>query len=161
MNLPIVLSTSVKNEWIDYNNHMGDFAYTIAFSDALDPVLDVIGLNEKYRETTDCTIFTLESHISFLREIKLGDEISIDFQLVDFDHKRIHVILSLKNRARDVCAYFEVMLMHMRSEPGGRRKPAAFPASVSCRLEELAKAHQKVSRPNKVGASIGIRHRTP
>lgn len=160
MDLPIVLSTPVKSEWIDYNNHMGDFAYTIAFSDALDLMLDAIGLNEKYRRTTDCTIFTLESHISFSKEINIGDKISIEFQIIDFDHKRVHVILSMKNGARDICAYFEVMLMHMRSERDGRRKPEPFPASVFCRLEVLAMAHQKVPRPDKVGASIGIRHRT-
>ena len=47
--LPIY-RTSVSPSWIDYNGHMGDYAYGIVFSDAATAYMDRIGIDAAYRE---------------------------------------------------------------------------------------------------------------
>ena len=62
-----ILSTHVSKAWVDYNGHMGDFAYGIVFSDAATAYMDRIGIDAAYRSATEATLYTLDSRIGFLR----------------------------------------------------------------------------------------------
>src|SRR5690606_81464 len=65
--LPVVFRKDVQPEWVDYNQHMGDFAYGIVFSNAGDLFLEIAGLTPEYRDRSHCTIYTLENHTRFLK----------------------------------------------------------------------------------------------
>ena len=93
--LPQVYSNRVPAEWIDYNGHMGDFAYNIAFSRAADGLYELFGLDPGYRERTNCTIYTLETRTGFYQECNLGDALAVECQVLDVDEKRVHMFLRM------------------------------------------------------------------
>ncbi len=48
----ITTGTRVRPEWIDYNGHLMDGYYLVAFSDATEGVLAELGFGAAYRERT-------------------------------------------------------------------------------------------------------------
>ena len=77
-------------EWIDYNGHLMDGYYCIAFTYATEGFLDHVGFGPKYRERTGSSIYTVEGHINYLREVKAGAQLRFTTQLLDYDSKRLH-----------------------------------------------------------------------
>ena len=67
--VPRAYTCSVDPAWIDYNNHLRDGFYAVMASASIDALMDELGLDEAYRQRTLCTLYTLEMHLRFLREI--------------------------------------------------------------------------------------------
>ena len=57
---------TVPQEWIDYNGHMMDAYYFLAFTEATEAFLDHVGLGAAYRARTGSGIYTAEGHLCFL-----------------------------------------------------------------------------------------------
>jgi acyl-CoA thioester hydrolase len=158
--LPKVFETKVPPEWIDYNGHMGDFAYNIAFSRAGDGLYELFGLDPEYRRKTNCTIYTLETRTGFYRECKLGDELFVDCQVLDVDEKRVHMFLRMYRRnTSEPVAVQEALIMHMRREPESPPVGATMPVAMCEGLAALKKEHEKFSWPPETERRIGIRRK--
>ncbi len=82
---------TVAPEWIDYNGHMNVAYYVLAFDRATDRLFDYLGIGEAYRRATRHSIFALEAHVTYERELREGDEFEIATQLIDADRKRLHL----------------------------------------------------------------------
>ena len=87
-----VLETTVVSDWIDYNGHMNDAAYAIAFSRSLDTLMDRIGLDAAARKRTGQTVFTLQMMLHYFKEAKEGDALAVSCQLLEHDDKRMRVL---------------------------------------------------------------------
>ena len=59
----------VRPEWLDYNGHMNETFYLLVFSQATDEFMDHIGMDDATRRRTGTTIYTLETHITYLQEL--------------------------------------------------------------------------------------------
>ena len=81
---------NVLSAWLDYNGHMTDADYLMAFGDGLDAFFRYIGDDEAYRATGN-TFFTAETHLNYYREMKAGETFTIETQLVGCDEKRMHL----------------------------------------------------------------------
>jgi acyl-CoA thioester hydrolase len=159
--LPVVLNVSVPSEWIDYNNHMGDFAYSIAFSRAGDGLFELFGLDPAYRERSLCTIYTLETRTGFLQECKLGDELFVDCQILDLDPKRVHIFLRMyRAGGSELVACQEALIMHMRRDPGRQPVAEPMPRKMLDGLAAMREEHAKLPVPDEVIRKMGIRRKT-
>src|ERR1700712_5616114 len=87
----ITYKTAILADWVDYNGHLRDAFYLLIFSEATDALMDHIGLDAAARERDHSSIFTLESHLSYLREVKGGAAVHVFTQLIGHDAKRLHV----------------------------------------------------------------------
>ena len=146
--------TTVPPEWIDYNGHMMDGYYAIAFSAATDALMDALGLDAAYRTATHCTIYTAEMHLVYLRELKQGAPLRFTTQLLGFDAKRIHVFHSLYHEAEGyLAACCELMLLHVDQAQG---RVVAMPGEVMSRLTERAAAEADLPLPPQAGRAIGL-----
>ena len=94
-----VFNQPVTSEWIDYNKHMQDAYYGLAFSYAVDHFQDCVGFDERYRTQSGCTIYVLEDHKFYLNEVKLGSELVIRTRLVDANKKQfiLHSEMSVQD----------------------------------------------------------------
>ena len=63
---------AVEEAWIDYNGHMNVAYYIVLFDRGLDDAFDAIGIGGDYRAREGKSFFTVESHVSYLRELTLG-----------------------------------------------------------------------------------------
>jgi acyl-CoA thioester hydrolase len=146
--------TTVLPGWIDYNGHMMDGYYAIAFSAATDALMDALGLDADYRTATRCTIYTAEMHIVYLRELKQNAPLRFTTQLLGYDAKRIHVFHSLYHETEGyLAATCELMLLHVDQ---AQARVVAMPSEVMGRLEERATADAELPHPLQVGRVIGL-----
>ena len=114
-----VFNQPVKSEWIDYNKHMQDAYYGLAFSYAVDHFQDCVGFDERYRTQSGCTIYVLEDHKFYLNEVKLGSELVIRTRLVDADKKKfiLHSEMSVQDT---LVATSEMLQAHINTNPKPR-----------------------------------------
>ena len=133
-------------DWVDYNGHLRDGFYMVLFSYGVDGLMDQIGLDAAGRKATGHSIFTLEAHINFLHEVKLGAQVQVYCQVLGFDAKRLHVGLALHIKGNDtVMAHSEQMLLNVVMD--GPRA-SAFALYVAARVQMLATAHPSLQRPH-------------
>lgn len=146
---------SVLPEWIDYNGHMMDGYYLVAFTEATDTVLQTLGLGSGYRDRTGSTIYTVEGHINYLHEVTAGTPLAFTTQVLDYDEKRIHAFHTMADCATgELLATNELMFVHVNQSTG---KVEPMPPEALSRLESLARAHSGLPRPANAGRSVGIR----
>lgn len=151
------LETGVRPEWVDYNGHMNDGAYALAFSHATDTLMNWLGIDAAFRAEHHYTLYTLETHIRYLQEAREGDHLVIDASLVDHDSKRLHVFFVMRQPdTGSLLCTCEIMLMGIDQTTG---RPAPFPQSIADRISALWLAHGCTTPPEGSGRSIGIPRR--
>ena len=144
----------VQPEWIDYNGHMNMAYYSLVFDKSLDHVFARIGLDEGYLHESQGSSFTLEVHVTYLREVKLGDPLRVTFQLLDVDSKRMHYFEQMYHaREGYLAATSEQISLHVDMNT---RRAAPYPASIQTQLDALLVAHQQLPIPAQAGHRIGI-----
>ena len=153
---PLVLHReAVRAEWLDVNDHMNVAFYVLAFDHATDAFMAHIGLGPEHMRETGGSIFVLEAHVSYLREVVGGDPLRFATHLIGFDEKRIHYAHAMFHDARGYhAATNELMLLHVDLN---RRRAAPMPASVLERLAAIRRAHAEVALPPGLSREIGLR----
>jgi acyl-CoA thioester hydrolase len=146
---------TVAPEWIDFNGHMNVAYYVLAFDRATDGLFDYLGIGEDYRRATHHSIFALEAHVTYERELRQDDAFEIATRLIDADRKRLHLFHAM-TRAKDgeLSATIEVMGLHV--DMAGP-KSAPLPDDVYAKIEALLAEHRKLPPPPQLGRKIGIR----
>jgi len=148
-----VFRTGVAAEWIDYNGHLRDAYYSLIFSLATDALMDRIGLDESYRTSTRCTLYTLEMHIHFLHEVMKTDVVDVSVRILGTDRKRIHAAFDMRcARYPDPVSTAEMMLLHVHQ--GETVSTQAFPPGISSAISALRAA--TASAPGSVPGSRSI-----
>src|SRR5699024_12679433 len=64
-----------------------------------------------YRQTLEIIIFSLESHISLLKELLLDDAFYVKVHIYDYDTKRLHLFLTMYNGKDERVATYEVIMI--------------------------------------------------
>ncbi|MEE2803410.1 MAG: thioesterase family protein [Pseudomonadota bacterium] len=146
----------VISEWIDYNGHMNMAYYNVAFDRyGTDYLLDQLGLGIDYVQRENASTFTLEQHVSYLRELRIGDPIHMTCQLLDYDSKRVHCFLNMYHAKEDyLAATSEQILMHVDLD---RRRGSPLPDVALKKLAAMNKSHGQLPRPPQAGHVIAIR----
>ncbi|WP_166825083.1 3-hydroxyacyl-CoA dehydrogenase NAD-binding domain-containing protein [Brevibacterium limosum] len=139
-------TSEVVPEWIDYNGHMSEAFYVLVFGFATDQVMDQLGLDAAYRESTKASLYTVESHIRYLDEAALGDRLTVVPHLVSAGEKKLHLAYEMYVGDRLVSTE-EIIALHVDQ---AEDRVVAFPAAVTEQITQI-----ETSRPDWVGRSIG------
>ena len=155
---PLELPTlTVLPEWIDYNGHMNVAYYVLAFDHGVNAFMQFIGISPAYIEQRRASTFTLEMHVSYIRELRVGDPLRLNCQLLDFDTKRVHYFLRMHHAEDDyLAAVSEQIMVHVDLET---RRSSEFPDDVRLTLKSLMNAHRHLPLPEQSGSVIGIRRK--
>lgn len=137
----LVIQRIVPADWVDYNGHMGDFAYAIAFSNAATAYIDAIGIGLAYRRDTKSTIYTLDLRIGYRKECHEGDQITLHVHVLDTDAKRMHLYVEMRGDDGALLAWNEQVLVHV-SQAGETPRTSPFPPEIAARLA----AHMEQAR---------------
>lgn len=148
-------SDVVRPEWVDYNGHLRDAFYLLIFSFATDALIDYIGLDEAERKRSGRSVYTLESHINYLQEVKAGARVRVATRLLGLDAKRLQVYHAMHLADSDeTLAASEQMLLHVdMSGPVA----APFADEVAVQLRAIAAAHSDLPLPEYAGRQIRMR----
>jgi carnitine 3-dehydrogenase len=88
--------TRVLPEWVDYNGHMSESCYLLAFGDSTDAFFRFVGIDETYRDVGGHSFYTVETHLHNLREVALAAPLRLSLQLLDMDDKRVHLFHAMQ-----------------------------------------------------------------
>jgi acyl-CoA thioester hydrolase len=145
----------VPKDWIDENGHMNMGFYVVVFDHATDAWLDFIGLTKHYKAEHDVTTFSLESHVTYKREVGEGDDLRFTTQLLEFDLKRVHYFHQMFHaREGYLAATNELMSLHVSQET---RRSAPMAPEILGRLEEIHRSHRALPTPSQVGRVMGLK----
>ena len=148
-------ATTVENGWLDYNDHMNVAYYVMTFDRAIDAFKQVIGISRDYIERNHRSTVALESHIRYLQEASLGDELRIDTRVIDFDGKRAHLYQEMY-RGDQLLATQETLSISFDTVV---RKSCRFDDAIAQGYERLVAAQRGLPLPNWLGHSVGIRRK--
>lgn len=155
----ILHEARVDEVWVDFNGHMNVAYYAVLFDHALDHFFNLVGLGQEYTRKVGGSMFVVESHFTYQREVMSGDPLAVRFQLLDHDRKRIHCFMELYQTRDDfLAATSEQISIHVDM---AERKSTSMPAKQSERLRLILDAHSRIARPKEVGHKIGIRRKPP
>jgi acyl-CoA thioester hydrolase len=149
--------TTAPAEWMDYNDHMSESCYLLAFGDSADAFFRFLGIDEAYRAGGH-SLYTSETHLCHRQEVALGEPLEMTLQLVDHDRRRLHVYHAMRHgESGDLLADAEQLLVHVDTAAGRSADP---PGHLLARLGSISAAHAALPRPDLVGRPMAIRHRT-
>jgi acyl-CoA thioester hydrolase len=147
--------TTAPPEWMDYNDHMSESCYLLAFGDSADAFFRFLGIDEAYRAAGH-SLFTSETHLHHRHEVALGEPLEMTLQLLDHDRRRLHIYHEMRHGDTGVLlADAEQLLVHVDTEAG---RSTDLPTYLLERLDAIAAAHADLPRPAFIGRPIGIRH---
>ncbi|MEI7032260.1 thioesterase family protein [Streptomyces pratensis] len=140
--LPLTRRT-VRPEWIDYNGHMSEAFYVLVFGYATDAMMIETGLHAGYRESTGCSLYTVESHVRYLRDVVEGAHLAVRTRMLGTDAKKarfcheMYVVGApdaVPEPTAAPVATSELLALHVDQRAG---RTAPFPDGVRERLAQL------------------------
>ncbi len=154
--MPIeLLRTRVEPSWIDYNGHLNVAYYHLVFDRGTDEFLHRIGLGEASARKGGGSMFALEDHITYQRELKVDDPLLVTVQVLDHDEKRAHYFMKMFHEEEN---YLAATDEHLSTYVDFKsRRSAAMPASARAKLEAIYEGQKELPRPEEAGRVVGIR----
>jgi acyl-CoA thioester hydrolase len=152
---PVLYETRVQPEWVDYNGHMSEAFYVLVAGFTTDALLDLIGMDDAFRRRTGHSLYTLEAHITYLREVREGEPLTVTTRLVDLDRKRVHLFHDIRDADRDRSIAMEE-LVACNVDAATSRSADLLP-EIRTALEALLEAHRQLLPEDRLGGAISLR----
>lgn len=154
---PLQLYTAlVPGDWVDYNEHMSESSFLLAFGNNSDAFFRYIGIDESYRDAGH-SLFTVETHIHNIAQARQGDRLALSLSVLDLDAKRVHILHTMTHPdTGESVAVGEQLLVHVDTNIG---RSSELPPHLHERLSRIQRAHATLSRPDFIGRPVGIRRR--
>lgn len=145
---------TVEPQWIDYNGHLNMAYYNVLFDRCVDQAFESFGLGPDYVKARNASFYTMELHVTYLRELHDGDPVVVTLQLLDRDAKRCHFFQEMYHAEKGyLAATAEQMSMHVDM---AAKKSAPFPPDVATHIAAMHEAHRHLPRPPQAGHVIAI-----
>ncbi len=148
-------AATVVPDWVDYNNHLSEWAYLLIFGDSADALFRFIGVDEAYRASGK-SLYTAETHLRHLREVKLGQRLTLTLTVLGHDDKRLHLLHEMVTDSAGCVATAEQMLLHVDAVVG---RVTPFGQEVAGRLRLIGTAHASLPRPEYACGCLRIPER--
>ncbi len=141
-------SEVLLDNWLDAYGHLNEAYYLLPFSNTTWRLQDHFGIGVDYFDETGCALYTLETHLRYLSEVRSPAVMEIETIILGSDPKKIwfaHQMLVEGN----LCATGEFMVLHYSTRES---RTIEMPESVQAALTQA-----KVStRPDWAGRHISL-----
>jgi carnitine 3-dehydrogenase / betainyl-CoA thioesterase len=116
-----------------------------------------VGIDEAYRAGGH-SFYTVESHINYYREARLGEPLRFTTQLLGLDEKRLHFFHAMyRGDSDELLATTEQMLLHVETATS---RVSPMTGDVHAALGAIMTAHQDLPWPEQVGRQMAIKRKT-
>ena len=120
----ILKTEKVIKEWTDYNGHMNMSYYILIFDNAAEVMLTKFNMGRDSAQRDKKSTFAVETHTTYDKEVKLGEEVEVHLTYLDHDKKRIHYRVSMFHKEKKyLAATTEVLSLYIDLN---QRKVAEF-----------------------------------
>ena len=138
----------LQESWLDLYGHLNEAYYLVPFTNTTWKLQDHFSIGPAYFDDTGCALYTVETHLRYLDEVKFPAEIAVETVVLGSDSKRLwfaHMMM-VENRLR---ATAEFMTLHYDTRAG---RTAAFPEPV----QQALKAAEVAELPDWVSRKISL-----
>ena len=120
-----ISTQKIKKEWTDYNGHMNVAYYVLIFDlYAAEILMTKFNMGEKSAKETNKSTMVVESHITYNKELKEGDEVEINLIYFNHDKKRLQYKFEMIHKTEKYLAStMEILALYVDLE---QRKVAEF-----------------------------------
>ncbi len=141
----------VLDAWLDAYGHLNEAYYLVPFSNATWALQDHFGIGVDYFQRTGGALYTVESHLRYLKEVRAPATMEIESMILGSDPKRIRFahVMRVDGIER---ATFECMMLHFDTKAG---RTAPLPETVQAAL----KAAEVAELPDWAGRSVSLEKR--
>lgn len=126
-------SEPVQDEWLDGYGHLNEAYYLVPFSKATWAAQEHFGVGLNYFEETGCAVYSVETHLQYLKEVRAPARMDIETMIFGSDAKRIcfaHRML-VEGIER---ATFECMTLHFDTKSN---RTAAMPEGIQTKFKQM------------------------
>ena len=141
---------TVRPEWVDYNQHMTESRYLQVFGDASDALFRYIGIDSDYHDQ-GFSYYTVETHLSHIKEIAVHAPIYVTTQVSSCDEKRLHLFHSMYDENEELLATAEHMALHVDTNAS---KACPVREDILQRLKIILAAQSTLEQPKQLGRAI-------
>jgi acyl-CoA thioesterase FadM len=141
----------VRDDWLDAYGHLNEAYYLVPFSNASWALQDHFGIGVDYFERTGGAIYTVETHLRYLKEVRAPALLEVETMVLGSDAKRIRFahLMAVDGIER---ATFECVALHVDTRSG---RTAPLPEAVQTAL----KAAQVTDLPEWAGRAVSLQKR--
>lgn len=131
--LPAFFEQTVPEDYIDENRHMNITKYFELGAWAPWMRIGQLGVDDSYIAERGLSFFTVEHHIRYLGELRLGEPLSVRPAFVGRTDKALHGISFVVDESRDkVACTMEILYVHVSMES---RRSVPIPDDVAAALD--------------------------
>jgi len=149
--------TVVKRDWIDDYDHMNVAYYVLVCDEATGAFWHHVHDGKGIDQRDGAEMVVLESHMNYVKEVRLGDPLRVTTQLLEYDDKRLRLFHTMSHAtAGFVAATNEIKAIGF--DLGQRRIMSFRPATVA-RLQDIWQVHSDLPQPASAGQGISLKKR--
>ena len=110
----LLTTQKIIKEWTDYNNHMNLSYYILVFDLGAEVILSKFKMGEHSAKTTKKSTMVVETHTTYNREVKEGDEVDVFISYFDHDNKRLQYKLEMYDKVKNtLSATTEILALYI------------------------------------------------
>ncbi len=141
--LPVTHRAIIPDAYRDEMGHMNVMWYTHLFSMGAWGLFQMVGLNLAYFEANNAGSFALAQHFCYLKEVRVGQHVTIRSRVLDRTAKRWHFINFMTIDELDVLAATgECVSTHVDM---GVRRSSPMPPVIADAIDRLLAEHNTLA----------------
>lgn len=153
--LPALWEAEVTADFIDENDHMNIRHYLELNSLAVDVLVRGVGIDDDYRAERRLGAFSVEHHLRYYTELRLGDRITVHPQVLARSSRGVHLMSYLLDAERGLVANtLELTYLHVDMDA---RRSVPMPDDVAEGIDRLLAAHRSLEITAPVCGAMGVR----
>lgn len=141
-------SEPVQDSWLDAYGHLNEAYYLLPFSNTTWIMQDHFGIGVDYFEATGCAIYTVETHLRYLNDVRAPATVDIETLMLGSDAKKIWFAHQMLVDGK-LCATAEFMTLHFNTREG---RTTEMPDEI----QALLRAAELSELPDWVGRQISL-----
>ena len=127
-------SEPVQDSWLDLYGHLNEAYYLVPFTNTTWLMQDHFDLGSNYFDATGCAMYTVETHLRYLNEVRAPATVDIETLILDSDAKKLWFAHCMLVEGK-LCATAEFMVLHYNTREGATMP---MPDAVQHKLTEAA-----------------------
>lgn len=143
----------IEQPWANTIGHMRAQQYVALFDDAMTAFLSGSGLTDETLRNGSTSPVLTDMHVCYLKEVRPGDEVAIDAQVLGHDERRGQVFLTMRALPADApAATCELAILNLDLDT---RRPCPWLAEQTAIWQHLAAQHAALPVPPQAGRGVG------
>ena len=141
--LPITHRAAIPDAYLDDMGHMNVMWYTHLFSQGAWALFQMVGLTRDYFDANHAGSFALEQHFRYLKEVRVGQRVTVRSRVLGRTEKRWHVMHFMTNDDLGaLAATCEVVSTHVDIRV---RRSSPLPPHAADAIDTLLAEHSRLT----------------